>query len=215
MKHLIDNYDQIFSETEKLCLIIRHSDRNNIPKGKHDIETLLNENGIKRAKEFGEILSYFEDITIISSPVERCRETARYILEGFGGKEKGGLLSNILGEPGPYVYDRKIAVNYFIDQSVYKVVERLQNGEVLNGIHHIEKGSKKLFDFAVNEFQKIENRNVLILITHDAIVAPFANFYFKEWFDENNWVDFLDGVYLTKNNNQMLMNRNDLRYELH
>jgi len=215
MKYLIENSNQIFASTEKLCLIIRHSERNHIPKGKHDIETLLNENGIKRAKDFGKVLRYFEDIKIISSPVERCRETAKYIYEGFGKKENEILLSKVLGEPGPYVYDGKIAVNYFINQSVYEVVKRQQNGEILNGIYPIEKGSKILFDFAVNEFQRIENKNILILVTHDAIVAPFVNYYFKEWFDENNWVDFLDGVFITKNYNQIIMNRNNLRYEIY
>lgn len=215
MKYLIDNHNKIFLETEKLCLIIRHSERNHIPKGKHDIETLLNEKGMQRAKEFGKILKPFENIKIISSPVERCKETAKYILEGFGNRGKEILLSNVLGEPGPYVYDGKIAVNYFINQSVYEVVKRQQNGEILNGICPIEKGSKILFDFAVNEFQKIDNKAILILVTHDAIVAPFVNFYFKEWFDENNWVDFLDGVFITKKGNQIIMNRNNLQYEIH
>jgi hypothetical protein len=215
MRHLIDNQNKIFSETEKLCLIIRHSERNHIPKGKHDIETLLNEKGIQRAKEFGEILKPFENIKIISSPVERCRETAKYILEGFGCREKEILLSNVLGEPGPYVYDGKVAVHYFINQSVYEVVKRQQNGEILNGIYPIEKGSKILFNFVVNEFQKIENKTILVLVTHDAIVAPFVNFYFNEWFDEKNWVDFLDGVFITKKSNQTIMNRNTLQYEIH
>jgi len=214
MKHLFDNHKKKFSETEKLCLIIRHSERNHIPKGKHDIETLLNENGIKRAKDFGKILRYFEDIKIISSPVERCRETAKYIFEGFGKKAYDVQLSNILGEPGPYVYDGKIAVDYFINQSVYEVVKRQQNGEILNGIYHIEKGSKILYDFAVNRFIEIKKNNILVLVTHDAIVAPFVNYYFKEWFDENNWVDFLEGVFITQKNNQIIMNRNNLQYEI-
>ena len=71
-----------------------------------------------------------------------------------------------------------------------------------------------MYDFAVNRFIEIKKNNILVLVTHDAIVAPFVNYYFKEWFDENNWVDFLEGVFITQKNNQIIMNRNNLQYEI-
>jgi len=82
-----------------------------------------------------------------------------------------------------------------------------------NGYLKIDLGTRKLEK--KSKFKKIENNSILILVTHDAIVAPFINFYFNEWFDENNWVDFLDGVFITKKSNQITMNRNNLQYGIH
>ena len=44
-------------ENEKISLLLRHADRDDIPQGSFGNEILLNEKGTQNAQRFGEILS--------------------------------------------------------------------------------------------------------------------------------------------------------------
>ena len=71
-------------ENEKISLLLRHADRDDIPQGSFGNEILLNEKGKQNAQRFGEILSERKINRIFTSPVGRCVQTAEYITKGYG-----------------------------------------------------------------------------------------------------------------------------------
>ena len=67
---------------EKIALLLRHADREDIPQGSFGNEILLNEKGKQNAQSFGEKLAEIKVNRIFTSPVGRCVQTAEYITKG-------------------------------------------------------------------------------------------------------------------------------------
>ena len=73
-----------YSDENRLSLLIRHADRDQIPEGSFGNEVLLNETGKENSLKFGESLSELKVNRIFTSPVGRCVQTAEQISKGYG-----------------------------------------------------------------------------------------------------------------------------------
>jgi broad specificity phosphatase PhoE len=197
-----------------MAILIRHSERNHIPDGVHDIVTPINAQGEIIAVELGAKLRTFDRIKIISSPVKRCVQTGNAIMKGFGVQSEIGL-SSLLGEPGPFVFDCEAAKEHFVKMTCKTVVETQIAHKQLAGIRPIEEGSDMLKNYIVAELQANKPNNILVFISHDAILAPFIFQYTGEKFNHKHWIDYIDGVSFLKCNNQIFLIRNGEKYELH
>jgi hypothetical protein len=132
------------------------------------------------------------------------------------GAERNGsvLQSNILGEPGPFVVDRKLAGEAFKELSTYGVVENQIAGVEITGISPLAEGCERLKNFIVSEMNMNPSGNLLVFITHDAIVAPFIYQYTGEKFDKEHWIAFSDGAIITKEGENIQMTRNGKYYAI-
>jgi len=106
---------QPYSENDKISLLIRHSNRYDIPRGTDGMKALLTEQGKINASLFGEKLSKYKINKIITTSVKRCIETAECIVKGYG--------KNIEIIPSDafsvlHVTDRRLATD-FIDTRGY------------------------------------------------------------------------------------------------
>jgi broad specificity phosphatase PhoE len=196
------------------AILIRHSERNHIPDGVHDIITPINAQGEIIATELGKTMRSFESIKIISSPVDRCVQTGNAIMKGFG-TQSAISYSNLLGDPGPFVFDCEVAKDHFINMTCKTVVETQIAHKELAGIRPIEEGSEILKRYIVLEMQNNTPNNLLIFITHDAILAPFIFQYTGEKFNHEHWIDFIDGVAFIEKSEQVFLIRNGKEYELY
>ena len=77
-----------FTKNQKIALLIRHSDRNEIPKDELGDDILLNELGLKNAETFGSHLAGYQINKSFSSPVMRCVQTAEQIRKGYNSFPK-------------------------------------------------------------------------------------------------------------------------------
>ena len=178
----------------KNVYVIRHSKRDPIKNPQEHKKVLLNEEGILMAQKFGEILTEkYGNVKVYSSPVERCIQTGECILKNFHDPEKLQL-SEILGEPGPFVYGE--AWESFKNLGTVGVVECLENGVELPNIRSEEAGTKKLIDYIRSEAEKTPSNTALVFITHDACIAPVINFFTGEYFCKKHWIGFLGGLHL-------------------
>jgi len=200
-------------KSKNMAIFIRHSERNHIPDGVHDIVTPINAQGEIIAAELGKKLQIFDTIKIISSPVDRCVQTGNAIMKGFGGQSEISF-SNLLGEPGPFVFDCEVAKKHFIQMTCKTVVETQIAGQPLAGIRPIKEGSELLKNWIVSEIQQNTTGRLVVFISHDAILAPFIFQYTGEKFNHEHWIDYIDGVSFTKRENQVLLIRNGKEYEL-
>ncbi len=176
----------------KTALIVRHADRDSVTNPSKHAEVLLNTEGEKRAREFGKrLLNDFAKVRIFSSPIQRCIQTGECIQEAFGDDSKIQI-SNVLGEPGPFVFGD--AIESFVTLGTVGVVERIEKGIPMPFIRKEEEGTKVLLDYLRNETDKSDGQTANVFITHDACIAPAINFLIGELFNQEHWIEFLGGL---------------------
>lgn len=123
---------------------------------------------------------------IISSPIERCIQTAKKISSGYGDikiKE-----STLLGNPGIFVNDGDSAMEIFNNHTLVDIINMLLSGQKLNGFNKIDVATKKLLLFMENQ------RDNTLYVSHDAIITPFIHFIENTTsIEQNDIVDYLCG----------------------
>lgn len=175
-----------------IAFLIRHAERNRIINPKKHATVLLNEKGKTEATNLGfELSKIFSSIVIYSSPINRCIQTGKCLAQTFG-ENISIYTSNILGEPGPFVFGD--AMNSFESLTTKGVVDSMIKRKQLPFIRSIDEGSKILLDFIQKETNKYSSKIAVIFISHDAIVAPFINFLTHEKFNKSHWIGFLEGI---------------------
>ncbi len=117
---------------EKISLLIRHADRDAIPENSFGNEVLLNETGIKNAINYGKKLLNHQITKIYTSPVERCVQTAEWIMQGYG-KPIQIIPTKILGAPGIHINNEEIAGDFFLKHGLQEVYKQFVQGKNLPG----------------------------------------------------------------------------------
>jgi len=148
-----------------MILLIRHAEKLTPPKQG------LTSKGIQDAFKYGVFLKKhgytFDDI--ISSPVERCLQTAEGIAKGLT-HNTSVRTSQLLGDPGAFVTDDKLAAGVFEAFTVHEVINKMLYGEALSGFASVDEGSKILAN-KINLDMKAGKST--LYISHDAIIMPF------------------------------------------
>ena len=133
---------------------------------------------------------------IISSPIERCIQTAQKISEGHGYIEIEE--STLLGNPGIFINNGDRAMEIFNNYKLIDIINMQLSRQDLDGFNKIEAATKKLLSFMENQ------KDNILYISHDAIITPFINCIGNtNNIEENDIVDYLCGhsssyKYLTK-----------------
>jgi len=181
------------NQVKNTAILMRHADREHIRPGVNEDEP-INDIGRVNSIAFGEKLSpFFGSARIYASPVGRCVQTGEAVMRGF--KKRGEIsTSNMLGEPGPFVFERKEASKVFNELGCKGTVESMIAGQELSGIRSVADGSKRLGEFIFSKMRTNDKENLLLFITHDAIVIPLIYHYTGEKFGRDRWLDFSDGV---------------------
>jgi hypothetical protein len=199
----------------KSALLIRHAHRDKIPDGVIGMSEPINKIGEANAIRLGESLSHFDSLTIKTSPVNRCIQTGEAIATGFR-KPIQMSSSHVLGDPGVFISDEVLASESFRQWDCITVVEKQIDNQHLCGIRSLEEGSHLLKDYIVEEMGKSNDiKDLLIFITHDAILAPFIYYYTGERFHQLHWIDFIDGIIISHINTNFSLIRNGIKYDLH
>jgi len=160
-----------FPEHKKIIMVIRHShryDSNDIREHEKDILTPL---GHKMAREFGEHLPKERPIRIFHSQVQRCRETAENIYNGYNHHGKN---SEMMGELS-VLYDIKIspedfyreATKYPLDRLLYRWSAGLYPDEMVIPFSEYAQNSAYVI---WNKFQEDPKDGIDIHVSHDFIL---------------------------------------------
>ena len=123
---------------------------------------------------------------IISSPIERCIQTAKKISEGYGDikiKE-----STLLGNPGIFINNGDTAMETFNNYKLIDIINMQLSRQELAGFNKIDVATEKLLLFMKNQ------KDNILYISHDAIITPFINCIGNiNNIEENDIVDYLCG----------------------
>jgi broad specificity phosphatase PhoE len=185
---------------DKISLLLRHADREDIPQGSFGNEILLNEKGKENAKRFGESFFKRKINRIFTSPIGRCVQTAEYITKGYGSSIEI-IETTSLGAPGLHISDEKLAGDFFLQYGFDEMYKRFTQGESIPGIPNINELNIRMKNF-INE--NSTTNGTTIFITHDMLIAFYHFSITKKVYTKDNWINYLTG--LTFRNNELARN---------
>lgn len=181
-----------YSDKAKLSLLIRHGNRDKIPKGTFGNEVMLNEEGIYNSRKFGESLAELPINKILTSPIGRCVQTAEYIQKGYGQSIEI-IETKALGAPGLHISDEDIAGEFFIKYGSNGLYQKAIQGDEIPGIPKAEDLHQSISNFLIK--QSNEN-GITIFVTHDMLIALYHYSINRTVYTKENWVNFLSGLIL-------------------
>ncbi len=177
-----------------VSLVIRHAEREDIPAGTFGHEVNLTAQGTRAAEELGAALSGDRALTLLSSPVPRCTQTAQAMLRGAGSSSEIHT-DRRLGSPGAFIVDPEIAGPLFLELPILKVARlQLQDDTPLPGMRPTKEGAAILLDLVTKNLGGTGRLDVFV--THGVILAVLVGSILGVTIEEAGWPDFLEGLLL-------------------
>lgn len=198
-----------FTETPKQSFVVfmRHAERPDILKGDTGNELVLTDAGRESALEFGRVLGP-NLRSLYSSPIIRCLDTAKWIGEASGHKLPV-IESTALGDPGPYVQDKKIAWDNWLLHGSEKILDDLMaDDKSPPGLHSVQYGT----DVLLRYFHQLLNSEAgyHICVSHDIVMLPFLSCLLDKPLSGIEWPGFLQAILLNYEDNKLV-----IRYKTH
>lgn len=184
-------------------LLLRHAERPDISPNTLGNGVLLTEKGKKDALAFANRLST-PIVNIISSPIERCRQTAEIIAQEARFPQLEISLDTDLGDPGFIIKDGEQAWSHWQEKGHKVVNEYLLSGsEKWAGFYDLNKATRELTEKIRDNL--IERPSGLhIWVTHDTILATFAARVLNKPLTLKQWPMYLDYLSVKLNGDDLV-----------
>lgn len=180
-------------------LLIRHAERPDIPANSVGNEVLLTDKGKADTRNFARIISD-PVISIQSSPIGRCLQTAEIIAEVVGFEREGIVWNRDLGDPGFIISDGAAAWDHWQEKGHESVNEYLLSGsEQWDGFKDLDHAVKN-FDTTIRKHLSVQSEGVHIWITHDTVLATYASRILPSRLKISQWPQYLDFISVDVNN---------------
>ena len=176
-------------------LFIRHAERGQIPEGSDGDEVPLTPRGRADALDFGRRLKSAmggaaEGLRAASSPIGRCAETARLIMEGTGAPAAEIRISRYYLTS--YLADADLAMTALRDVGYEAALHDFIRSGRFPGFESLGEGSKKL----IGRLRKSAGGHPLVCVSHDVVILPFLAHFAPRDIGKlpGGWIGFLEGV---------------------
>lgn len=180
-------------------LLVRHAERPDIPANTVGNEVLLTDKGKEDARNFARCISD-PVVSIQSSPIGRCLQTAEIIADVVGFVREDIVFNRDLGDPGFIINDAGSAWTHWQEKGHERVNEYLLSGaEQWEGFKELNH-AVKIFDTSIREQLSGQNEGVHIWITHDTILATYASRIMPSRLKMKQWPRYLDFISLELKN---------------
>ena len=171
-------------------LLVRHAERPDIPANSVGNEVLLTEKGKEETRIFAQNISV-PVISIHTSPIERCKQTAEIIAEVVGFPKHEIELNRDLGDPGYIIRDGQEAWKHWQSKGSEVVNEYLLCGDSCwSGFNDLNEATK-IFLESIRLCLANSKKGVHIWVTHDTVLASFASRALDSNLSLSQWPDFL------------------------
>lgn len=187
-----------------VTLFTRHSIRDvTTKKGLAGYDLQLTLDGCQLAKAWGNFLSKMTQrhiVSCISSPIQRCLDTASLMIEG--AKESAGSIvpvevisQGLLVEPGSLVIDIEKASPFFQEKGALGFINGFISNE-LPGMKHASIGVCDILQLLYSRHPLYE-AELALAVTHDTILAAIlALITKKSYLKECDWPNMMEGVFI-------------------
>ena len=177
-----------------VSLVLRHAEREEIPRGSFGEDVRLTAAGVAQAEQLGSLLSGRELSVLRSSPLPRCIHTARAMARGAGW-EAEPVPDRLLGDHGPFVVDSSVSGPLFLEVGIRELVRRqLSDRRPVPGMRSTAKGATLLLEMAAGDLGG--NGLLNIHVTHDSILAVLVGHLYRLEVADFPWPGCLDGLLL-------------------
>lgn len=189
---------RLLPKDKRLILFTRHSLRVASDKnGFASYDLPLTPNGRVLAQDWGrwlaEHLEYSMDVDSISSPIQRCIDTAVLMQEGAGIARQVSHQA-LLVEPGSLVVDVKEAGQIFKQIGALNFINRF----LANDLVGTKTPAKGALDLLALLFQhQPQQGHLFVAVSHDTLLSAFLAVLMKtKVIDWNDWPKMMEGVFL-------------------
>lgn len=189
-----------------VTLFTRHSIRENVQgQGLAGYDLQLTEQGRELAQEWGAYLADQTDRIIqhcISSPIQRCIDTAALMIEGADGVTAEPnthrieiIEQGLLVEPGSFVLDIQQAGPYFAKQGALGFINSFVNN-ALPGMKHPIRGVVDVLELIYNTHPQ-NKYAVSLAVSHDTILAAMiAVMSGRQEVSREDWPEMMEGLFV-------------------
>jgi len=176
-------------------LLMRHAERPDIPANTVGNEVLLTDKGKADTRVFAGSISE-PVVSIQSSPIGRCMQTAEIIADVVGFGQENVVTNRDLGDPGFIISDGAVAWTHWQEKGHETVNEYLLSGsEQWEGFKDLDH-TVKHFDTSIRKQLSEQSNGVHIWITHDTILATYASRIMPGRLKIKQWPRYLDYISL-------------------
>ncbi|WP_343581487.1 histidine phosphatase family protein [Acinetobacter sp.] len=205
-KSMFEAIDLLPDASTPVTLFTRHSLRELVDgQGLAGYDLQLTEPGRDLAYAWGEYLSQHSDRAIqhcISSPIQRCVDTAALMIEGADQTRKAVnthrieiVEQRLLVEPGSFVLDIKQAAPYFRKQGALGFINSFVNN-ALPGMKHPITGVFDVLELLYHTHPTQQN-SLSLAVSHDTILAAIiAVISGKNQIEQTDWPAMMEGLFV-------------------
>jgi broad specificity phosphatase PhoE len=187
-----------YKTDSRLAMIIRHGDRDKIPAGEFGNDVLLNKQGEENSFALGQSLQEYQLSRILTSPIQRCVQTAEQIVKGYG-KQIEIIETMALGAPGLHISDDTLAGEYFLQHGFFKILDEFRQGMASPGLRNFHEFNEQMTHFI---YSNTAENGITIYVTHDSLIALYDYCLNKKIYTQDNWVEYLGGIIIKTNGNE-------------
>ena len=177
-----------------VALLLRHAERPPIAPGEHGTDLALTAHGRRSAERLGATLRP-RILSLSTSPVRRCRETAEAMRRG-AGLDIDIVDDRLLGDPGVFVTDPELAWTHWQTMGHEAVVEHIARaGHPLPGLAPPVHAAHQLARHLVRALQD-SPVGLHIFVTHDAVLYPTISRLLAGTYGQPGWPMYLEAAAL-------------------
>jgi broad specificity phosphatase PhoE len=177
----------------KRLLIVRHAERPLIADGEVGNDLGLTEAGVQATRDFAGTLDQ-EVVSIQSSPILRCMQTAQLIADAHGYARESIKTSRLLGDPGFFIEDADLAWQSWLSRGSEAVNAHLLSGsETWPGFREFDE----VVAYMLNQIRtalSARSQGLIIWVTHDTILAALTSRLLSKPLSMAEWPDFLGAL---------------------
>jgi broad specificity phosphatase PhoE len=175
-----------------VALLLRHSVRDPLAAADIGYTQELNEVGVRCARALGAVLRG-RLRTLHASPILRCVQTAEVLAEA-AGVSLPVVRDRMLGDPGAYVLDAKLAWKNWETLGSEGIMEHLVTADVaLPGTAAPDEGARNLVDHMLTV--ALDAPGLHLFVTHDILVAVTAARFVGRPEGSERWPRYLEGAF--------------------
>lgn len=192
----------------KKLILVRHAERPEIKDNDVGLDVLLTDRGKQDTRRFAQQL-IGEIVSIKTSSIGRCVQTAEIIAAETGYSVDHIEHSKLLGNPGFIIENGKLAWKQWQEKGYTAVNEHLLSAtQALPGFVDFTVAINTFTQAILNAFQSSKD-GTHIWVTHDTMLATFVSRTQKAPLSLSEWPNFLGHVTVT------LDDQGELIYQYH
>lgn len=174
-------------------LVIRHAERPLIAEGEVGNGLSLTEAGVQATRRFASALDQ-EIVSINSSPILRCVQTAQLIADVHNYSHEDIEVSRLLGDPGFFIEDADLAWQSWLSKGSEAVNTHLLSGtETWPGFRAFDAAVANMYDH-MRAALSAPCPGLIVWVTHDTILSTLASRLLPRPLTLADWPDFLGAL---------------------